>query len=55
MEKKYPLKAGYKEQSTSKEAAAKVDSRAAVLRTEAIEVGIIIANEVPTAKCIKYS
>ena len=38
MEKKYPLKAGYKEQSTSKEAAAKVDSRAAILRTEAIEV-----------------
>ena len=38
MEKKYPLTAGYKENSTSKEAAKKINSRAANLRTECLDI-----------------
>ena len=37
-EKKYPLTPGYKEQSTSKEAAGKVNTRAAKLRTEILQI-----------------
>lgn len=38
LEKKYPLTAGYKENSTSKEAAKKINSRAANLRTECLDI-----------------
>ena len=38
MEKKYPLTAGYKENSTSKEAAKKINYRAANLRTECLDI-----------------
>ena len=38
MEKKYPLTAGYKENSTSKEAAEKIDSRSTNLRTECLKI-----------------
>ena len=37
-EKKYPLTPGYKEQSTSKEAAGKINTRAAKLRTEILQI-----------------
>ena len=38
MEKKYPLTPGYKENSTSKEAAKNVSSRAANLRTQCLDI-----------------
>jgi len=38
LEKKYPLTAGYKENSTSKEAAEKIDSRSTNLRTECLKI-----------------
>ena len=41
MEKKYPLTAGYKENSTSKEAASKINSRASNLRTECLKLVIL--------------
>ena len=37
-EKKYPLTPGYKEQSTSKEAAEKINTRAAKLRTKILQI-----------------
>ena len=37
-EKKYPLTPGYKEQSTSKEAAGKINTRAAKLRTKILQI-----------------
>ena len=38
LEKKYPLTAGYKQNSTSKEAAKKINSRAANLRTQCLDI-----------------